>query len=127
VPDGSANLITAAQAAHWFDLEAFYAEAQRIAAPNAVIALITYGVLSADGPAADRIKHFYWDEIHPHWPQGREHVETGYSEFAFPFTHISMPELSIERDWTAGEFINGQRRGKGRGLASSRNLRNRSV
>ncbi|MET0531638.1 MAG: class I SAM-dependent methyltransferase, partial [Microvirga sp.] len=41
------DLITAAQAAHWFDLDAFYAEAQRVGKPGAVLALITYGVIQA--------------------------------------------------------------------------------
>src|SRR5437763_12584228 len=40
----TADLITVAQAAHWLDLEKFYTEVRRIARPNAILALITYGV-----------------------------------------------------------------------------------
>ena len=104
-PDASADLICAAQAAHWFDLPAFYAEARRIAAPQAAIALVTYGVLNADGPARDRIEQFYWHDIHPFWPEGRKFVEEGYASFDFPFTPIAMPQLNIERDWTAADFL----------------------
>ncbi len=105
VPDASADLICAAQAAHWFDLTAFYAEARRIAARQAAIALITYGVFSADGPAANRINEFYWADIHPFWPEGRRHVEEGYASFDFPFEPMAMPALEIERDWTASDFL----------------------
>lgn len=104
-PDASADLICAAQAAHWFDLPAFYAEARRIAAPKAAIALVTYGVFSTDGPAAERIAQFYWNGIHPFWPEGRKHVEEGYAGFDFPFEPIAMPKLRIERDWTAADFL----------------------
>ena len=41
VPDQTADLITAAQAAHWFDMPAFCAEVRRIARSEAVVALIT--------------------------------------------------------------------------------------
>jgi SAM-dependent methyltransferase len=39
--DSSASLITAAQAAHWFDLPSYYREARRIAMPGSVLALIS--------------------------------------------------------------------------------------
>src|SRR5690606_22222870 len=42
LPDRCASLISAAQAAHWFDLPAFYAQVRRIAKPGAVVALISY-------------------------------------------------------------------------------------
>lgn len=104
--DQSADLIVAAQAAHWFDLAAFYDEAKRVGKPGGVLALVTYGVLSVDGPARDRIDRFYWQEIHPFWPDGRQHVETGYRAFAFPFEPIEAPALVIEREWTAADFVN---------------------
>ena len=47
--DGVASAVTAAQAAHWFDLPTFYAEVRRIARPGAVVALISYGVLVLEG------------------------------------------------------------------------------
>ncbi|WP_238147079.1 class I SAM-dependent methyltransferase [Rhizorhabdus dicambivorans] len=34
LPDGAADLLTAAQAAHWFDLRAFFAEARRTLKPG---------------------------------------------------------------------------------------------
>jgi ubiquinone/menaquinone biosynthesis C-methylase UbiE len=38
---GTVSLVTAAQAAHWFDLPAFFGEVRRVAAPGAVVALAT--------------------------------------------------------------------------------------
>ncbi len=44
--DGVVDLATAAQAAHWFDLPAYYAEVRRVARPGGIVALISYGVMT---------------------------------------------------------------------------------
>ena len=105
VPDRSASLITAAQAAHWFDRPAFYAEARRIAAPEAVIALISYGVMSPDSDLASRFDHFYRDEAGPYWPPERALVDTGYAGIDFPFEEYPAPPMRIEKDWTLSEML----------------------
>ncbi|HMF06909.1 MAG TPA: class I SAM-dependent methyltransferase, partial [Methylocella sp.] len=48
LPEGSVDLITVAQAAHWLDLKAFYAEVRRVGRANAILALITYGVVHVE-------------------------------------------------------------------------------
>ena len=40
--DGSVDLVTVAQALHWFDVTAFYAEAARVARPGALLAVWNY-------------------------------------------------------------------------------------
>jgi SAM-dependent methyltransferase len=109
VDDGSASLITAAQAAHWFDLPAFYREVRRIGQPGAVLALVSYGVLKLD-PAPDasldaRFQAFYSDEIGPYWPPQRKLVDTGYATIDFPFDALAPPALDIRCDWTLPQFL----------------------
>ncbi|MEM8751735.1 MAG: class I SAM-dependent methyltransferase [Pseudomonadota bacterium] len=101
LPDASVDLIAAAQAAHWFDLPSFYAEARRVARPGGLLALVTYGVPEAEGPAKARFEDFYWREIHEYWPAERAHVEQGYASLDFPFEEISFPPLEIVREWSA--------------------------
>ena len=103
--DDSVDLIVAAQAAHWFDLDAFYAEAQRVACPGAVIALVSYGVPELDGEASQRFHDFYWKEIFEYWPAARRHVEDGYAAMPFPFPELALPDIAIEREWTLGELF----------------------
>jgi SAM-dependent methyltransferase len=106
VEDSTANLITAAQAAHWFDLPAFYVEAQRIAAPGAAIALVSYGVARLDpGPVNDRLARFHDLDVGPFWPAERHMVENGYADMAFPFPPLSVPALAIRRDWNAHQLL----------------------
>ncbi|MGA0615374.1 class I SAM-dependent methyltransferase [Paracoccus sp. KR1-242] len=104
--DHGADLIAAAQAAHWFDRPAFYAQARRLAVPDAIIALISYGVLHLDDNALnDRFTKFYRDEIDPFWPAERKLVDGGYADIEFPFDELPAPTLAIERDWELGEFL----------------------
>lgn len=102
---GSASLITAAQAAHWFDLPRFYGEVCRIAAPRAVIALISYGVLRLDGEADARFQRFYGEEIGPFWPVERKLVDSGYADIDFPFHEQPRPPLAIRKEWALGELL----------------------
>lgn len=105
--DGCANLVTAAQAAHWFDLPAFYAEVRRVAAPGAVLALISYGVPRL-APAVDaRFQAFYADEIGPYWPAERKLVDSGYATLDFPFQPMPAPApaLAIRLDWTLADLL----------------------
>lgn len=105
VPAGSVDLITVAQAAHWLDLEKFYAEARRVARPQAAIALITYGVLHLEGAVGRHIQRFYYETIGPYWPAERRHVEDGYRSLTFPFEEVTLPKLSINVCWQLEELI----------------------
>jgi SAM-dependent methyltransferase len=105
LPDASVDLITVAQAAHWLDLDKFYAEVRRVARPNAVVALITYGVLHVEGDADPIVQHFYYETIGPHWPPERRHVEDGYRGLPFPFQETRLPELAIEVMWSLDDLM----------------------
>ncbi|VXC83335.1 Class I SAM-dependent methyltransferase [Oceanicaulis sp. 350] len=103
VASGRANLITAAQAAHWFDRPRFYAEVRRIAAPGAVLALITYNNAEADTEAMKPIGQLY-HALDPWWRPEREDVETAYARFDFPFDEITVKGGAIVHDWTFDEM-----------------------
>lgn len=105
LPDASVDLLTAAQAAHWFDLPAFYTEVRRVGRPGAILALVTYGVLQADSGIAPVLRHFYKDVVGPYWPPERRHVEDGYRSFDFPFEELTAPPLAIEVNWRAADLI----------------------
>ena len=105
VADHSANLITAAQAAHWFNLPRFYDEVRRIGGKNALLALMSYGVLRLDEELDARFGHFYWHEIGPYWPAERKLVDTGYADLPFPFAEQAAPAQDICKTWTLDELL----------------------
>jgi SAM-dependent methyltransferase len=105
VDAASVGLITAAQAAHWFDLPAFYAEARRVGKKDAVIALISYGVLELDEALQARFDTFYRSEIGPYWPAERKLVDSGYRDIAFPFHERAAPPMEIRKQWNLSELL----------------------
>lgn len=102
---GSASLIAAAQAAHWFDLPAFYREVRRIGSAESVLALVSYGVLRLDADLDDRFRRFYHDEVGPYWPPERKLVDAGYAALPFPFAERAAPPMCIRLAWTLDELL----------------------
>jgi len=96
--DHCADLVTVAQALHWLDLEAFYAEVRRVARPGAVVAAWTYSLADAD-PAVDPLVAAFYEAMTPWWPPERAHVEDGYRSLHFPFEPIAAPEFEIREAW----------------------------
>lgn len=101
----SVDLITVAQALHWFDHAAFNAEVERVLRPAGVVAAWTYG-LTRITPVIDRIvDELYEDLLGPWWPPERRHVENGYRDLPFPFANIPAPTFSMQRVWSRTQFI----------------------
>ncbi|MEP7325362.1 MAG: class I SAM-dependent methyltransferase [Gemmatimonadota bacterium] len=103
--DHVADLVSAAQAAHWFDLPAFYREAQRVLRPGGILALWSYGACRMASELNSILDPFYYDTVGPYWPPERVHVDSGYRTLPFPFEAELFPELNIEREWTLEEFL----------------------
>lgn len=104
--DATVDLISVAQALHWFDLNQFYAEVRRVLKPTGVLAVWTYGVFSVeDARINDCTNAFYQDTVGPFWPSERIHVESGYRTLAFPFSEIQTPQFSMETAWTLAELL----------------------
>ncbi|WP_448189244.1 class I SAM-dependent methyltransferase [Azospirillum sp. sgz301742] len=103
LPDACADLIVAAQAAHWFDLPAFYAEARRVARPDAALALVSYGVLTADGDVGALLRAFHDETLGRWWPPERHHVDDGYRSLPFPVPELPVPELVMAMPWTLAQ------------------------
>lgn len=105
LPDASVDLVVAAQAAHWFDLAAFYDEVRRVARSGAVLALITYGIMEMDPPVDAVFQSIYRGPVGAHWPPERAHVENGYRDFAFPFPALDMPRQAMRAEWPLEHLV----------------------
>ncbi len=106
LPDHSADLVTIAQAMHWFDLPKFYAEVRRVLKPQGVIAAWGYNRLLIDHPEVQQIVDRFYDEtIGAYWPAERVHVENGYRDLPFPFARIAAPPFALHKDWTREHLL----------------------
>jgi len=101
------DLITVAQAIHWFDFEKFYTEVKRILKKDGIIAVIGYGLLRFNTSAElnDWLDHYYYKIIYSYWDKERKYVDELYKTIPFPFTEIQSPSLQIEYEWTKDQFI----------------------
>jgi ubiquinone/menaquinone biosynthesis C-methylase UbiE len=101
---GTVDLITVAQALHWFDLEKFYAEARRVLKPGGVLAAWAYK-LATVSPAIDAlVNHYYSDIVGPFWPAERVLVEK-FEELPFPFTAVEAPPFETVAEWSAENVL----------------------
>lgn len=96
----SVDAIIVAQAVHWFDIPAFFAEARRVARPGGLVAVWTYGNPSID-PAIDAvIEPFYRDVVGPYWPPERRMIERLYQDIEVPFTPVPAPDMPLRISMT---------------------------
>jgi SAM-dependent methyltransferase len=105
LPDGAVHLVTAAQAAHWFDLAAFYGEARRVLAPRGVIALWCYGAMQAGDDVDPVLTWFYEERIGRYWPPERALVDAGFATLPFPLEPIPAPALEMHAVMSRDELL----------------------
>jgi SAM-dependent methyltransferase len=105
LPDASADLVTAAQALHWFDPARLHPELARIARPRAIFAAFTYGLCRVDAAVDDVVARLYHVILGAYWPPERTHVDAAYETLPFPWPEIVAPPFSIEESWALDRFI----------------------
>ncbi len=96
----SVDLITVAQALHWFDFEAFYTEARRVLKPGGILAAWCYGLFSSVPEVDAVVRHLYRDVVGSYWPPERHWIDEGYQGIPFPFPELSAPQFAMRLEWT---------------------------
>ena len=103
--DNSIDLISVAQALHWFEQAVFYRIAWRCLKPGGILAIWHYNLVSVE-PVVDEVIHWYYHQIlGPYWPAERALVEQGYPPMPAPFTAIASPEFNMQRNWSMHELL----------------------
>jgi len=108
--DASVALVTAAAAAHWFELDGFYREVHRVGKKQAVIALFSYGPRDfADAYARlfgdPVVHHFLENVLTGFWPERIQYVDDRYATLPFPFEEIAVPPFAMTADWNLHELL----------------------
>lgn len=103
--DGSVDLVTAAQAAHWFDHERFYPQVRKVLRPGGALAIWTYGLASIEPEVDAVITDFYSRVVGEFWPPERKYVDAGYRTLPFPFEPVPTPSLRLELQWDLDALI----------------------
>lgn len=103
--DASADLVTIAQALHWFDFDRFYAEVRRVLRPGGIIVAWTYQLLRSDSTVDALLMDFYGRVLGAYWPPERKWVDAGYHGMPFPFAAIDTPAFEIRLQWTQADLL----------------------
>lgn len=101
----SVDLVTAAQAVHWFDVHAFNAEVRRVARAGAAVAVWGYSLCTVNRQVDAVLRQFYEETVAPYWPPARRWVDEAYRTLPFPFTELEAPAFATRAQWTLDRIL----------------------
>jgi len=105
LPTRSVNLVTAAQALHWFDAERFFGEVKRVLVADGAVAVWGYGDPSLDTEPLQQTLHaFNHGTLESYWAPERQLLLDGYRTIPFPFAEVAAPSLELKMQWTLPEL-----------------------
>jgi SAM-dependent methyltransferase len=104
IQTGAIDLIMVAQALHWFDLDRFYAEAQRVLKPDGILAASAYNLLHIEPTIDEIVNRYYYEVVGPFWPPERELVEQ-FADIPFPFQEIDPPKFEMTTQWNLDHLL----------------------
>lgn len=103
--DQSVDLVTVAQAIHWFNRPMFYREVRRVVKPGGILAVWTYGLLKVSPEIDPLIKDFYTRVVGPYWDPERKLIDEELKTVDFPFGEVATPSIHMRFDWSFGELV----------------------
>jgi ubiquinone/menaquinone biosynthesis C-methylase UbiE len=105
IASASIDLITVAQALHWFKLDEFATETNRVLTENGILAAWTYNLLSINDEIDALINNLYFKVVGDYWDFERSMVEDGYRNVSLPFKQIDTPAFTMSAQWGLQQLI----------------------
>lgn len=99
IPAHAVDLVTVANAMHWFHGDAFEQEVRRVLKPGGVIAAWSFAFADIS-PEVDRLTRKVHNEIvDPFWIGPNHIVEHGYKDLQFGFAPVVPPPIAMTSHW----------------------------
>ena len=96
--NNSVDLITVAQALHWFNFDKFYTEVRRVLKPDGILAVWTYDLPKISLELDQLIVHFHDKVVGEFWQKENLFVEEEYRTIPFPFNKIESTTFKSEKE-----------------------------
>jgi SAM-dependent methyltransferase len=103
----SFDLVTVAQALHWFDYARFWPEVQRVTRPGALFCAWGYAWFECEQEVLDTFVTPCRALLEPHWAANNRILWDGYrdADIALPLARLPVPPLQVEERWTIAQLI----------------------
>lgn len=98
-PSAHFDLITVAQAIHWFPFAPFYADVHRTLKSDGLFVVTGYQLPEINHEVDKVVYRLYEPILGQYWDPERSYVDEGYNTIPFPFQEISTPQLTQTCNW----------------------------
>ncbi|KAN0039505.1 hypothetical protein ACTA71_007294 [Dictyostelium dimigraforme] len=108
LPSGSVDLITVAQAAHWFNLPVFYEESKRLLRDDGSLIIWSYGLMKiTNNSDAQKVheKHYYETIGKQYWAPERQYIDDEYVDIKPTFENTSRKTISLPKSMSINDMI----------------------
>lgn len=99
------DLVSVAQALHWFDHKAFDDVLKRVLKPHGIFAAWCYARTSIHPQIDALVRHLYSEILGSYWEKERFLVEDGYQKLTFSFTPLEVPFFEMSADWSFDQLM----------------------
>lgn len=101
----SVDLVVAAAAIHWFDLDRFCKEVHRVIRRGGVLAVWTYHVADLYPPLNEILWPFYRDAVGKYFAAGARMVDARYEGLTLPGKELAAPAFTVSVRWSAEDVL----------------------
>lgn len=103
----SIDLITVANALHWFQFDTFYTEVKRILKSDGIIAVWCYGspIHLQSAAVNEVIRKLHDDVLGKFWLPENRLVEQKYKTIPFPFSELPHPNFTMEKNLSEKDLL----------------------
>jgi len=101
----SVDLVTVAQAYHWFDHDRFHREVERVLKPGGLLAVWTYKLAMINAGIDALVYDLYENVLGQYWPEERTFIERDYADFSLPWQELSVQGFSMTVEWRLDQLL----------------------
>jgi SAM-dependent methyltransferase len=102
----SVDIVTVAQALHWFDIPGFFTTCAEVLKPSGLLAVWCYGQCTISPQLDSIVSNLYEETLGSYWPTERRLVEEQYRSIQFPLTRLTdVPQFAMRLTWTAQQLL----------------------
>lgn len=102
--DDSVDLVVVPTALHWFELDAFYHELDRVLVDGGLFAAWCYNTVEIDFRIDSIIARLTDEILDDDWDPRVKHVQSEYTDIDLPIEDLEPPDFRCSVEWTFDDF-----------------------